>query len=529
MDHLSPVAQALSNPVILQEIFQYKSLSGKDLRLISKLWNEVILSLPRPKLCLKLNPCIKQACCDPSKFLDQIYPTISTPKLARWIKISKGCQTTHLDADSNHSREASDISAAKLISTMCQKYSETIQEIKVHSRLTILPTLYKILAKSCPKLKRLSVTCPRRRGGIDPTVATFDSPLPKKFKLEYIRFILDDPPHTFMQQIVNAAPNLKTLFIVGNLYPDLAKTPNISRLFHYGRGKTGPGGSSQAFNGDSLTRLISQIANSLIYLKIGLNTDEGKYSPDTAPDTFSLPENMPKLKVLHNRCVDIFKCPDEMGGLIGAAKKFKNLEHILFGCSAAAGKELLDKFLEVLFSSKEVLSRAVRKIVVQDLTESLGPLAKLRNVYPTVTEVELYFLHKVNAPEEMNPAVFSSQLELLLQIGGLKKITLNMTMDLSLSDFVKALSDNKELFKGKGLKQLMLLRESPTSDISDDLYESGKIEKYGIKNFIKEFESVLFATKGLELVVISGVIFRGPTAHRIINFIRDENLPVQFY
>lgn len=59
---------------------------------------------------------------------------------------------------------------------------------------------------------------------------------------------------------------------------------------------------------------------------------------------------------------------------------------------------------------------------------------------------------------------------------------------------------------GKGLKQLMLLRESPTSDISDDLYESGKIEKYGIKNFIKEFESVLFATKGLELVVISGVI-----------------------
>lgn len=52
----------------------------------------------------------------------------------------------------------------------------------------------------------------------------------------------------------------------------------------------------------------------------------------------------------------------------------------------------------------------------------------------------------------------------------------------------------------------MLLRESPAKDIADDLYESGKMEKYGIKDFIREFESVLFAMKELELVVISGVV-----------------------
>ncbi|XP_035700755.1 uncharacterized protein LOC118433180 isoform X1 [Folsomia candida] len=527
MDDLSPESQALSNPVILQEIFQYKSLSGKDLRLVSKLWNEVTLSLPRPKLCLKLNHSLKQACCDPSKFLDTIYPTLSTPKLARFIRISAGC-TYHVQQDPEgipHSRGASDVSAEKLISTVCQKYSETIQEIKIHSRLVVLPTLYEILSKYCPKLKRLSVTCPRRRGGM--MDSTFDSPLPKKSNLEYIRFILDDPPHTFMQQVLNAAPNLRTLFIVGNLYPDLDKNTNLYRLFHYGRGKNGARGSTQAFNGGSLTRLISQVANSLVYLKIGLNTDQGKYCPDTNRDEFTLPESMPKLKQLHNRCVDIFKCPDGTGGLIWAGKKFQNLDQIIFGCSvAAAGKDVLDTFLK-LFSSKVVLSRTVRKIVVQDLTESLGPLANLKIVYPFVTEVELFFLHMGGTlQEEVNPAVFSSQLEVLLKSGGLTKITFNMTLELKLSDFVKALSDNKELFKG--LKQLLLLRESPAKDIADDLYESGKMEKYGIKDFIREFESVLFAMKELELVVISGVVLRGPTAQLIINFIRDEKLPVQF-
>ncbi|OXA64220.1 hypothetical protein Fcan01_00426 [Folsomia candida] len=453
---------------------------------------------------------------------------LSNPVLCRSITISKGCKRyVNFDDASTASNLIGTLHsrvAEILILTVCNKYSDTIQEITVHCRVAVLPTLYQSLSVYCPQLKRLTVEC--RPRGMDPALEKLGAPLPVKSKLECIRFIMDDQANPFMQQVLNAAPNLKTLFITGNLYPDLSQNPNLDHLCHIGRG----GPSSRGFNGNALSRVISQVANSLTQLKVGFNTYRGKYCPLTGPKEFSLPRNMPQLKILHNRCIDIFKCPDEMGGLIGAVK-YQNLDQLIFGRSNAAGKDALDNFLEKLFNCGDVLSRTVKKVVIKDVPESLGLLANLKIVYPAVTELELFFLRDdgITLRGDVNQAVFRSQIQLLLSIRGLTKITLNMTLELSLSGLVKGLADNKYLFKGKELKQLKLLRGSDTDIIVDDLDDAGQTKRFGVGNFIQEFENVLLAMKDLELVEISAVTFRGPTAHRVISFIRDENLPVRFY
>lgn len=61
------------------------------------------------------------------------------------------------------------------------------------------------------------------------------------------------------------------------------------------------------------------------------------------------------------------------------------------------------------------------------------------------------------------------------------------------------------LSAGKELKQLKLLRGSDTDIIVDDLDDAGQTKRFGVGNFIQEFENVLLAMKDLELVEISAV------------------------
>ncbi|OXA47937.1 hypothetical protein Fcan01_16868 [Folsomia candida] len=46
---------ALQNPVILREIFKYRPLRTKEIRLMSQAWNQTLLSFPKPLIGLVLD------------------------------------------------------------------------------------------------------------------------------------------------------------------------------------------------------------------------------------------------------------------------------------------------------------------------------------------------------------------------------------------------------------------------------------------------------------------------------------------
>lgn len=442
------IFSTLKNFQILQEIFLFRGISVKRLRLVSRLWNEVVLSLPKARLRLRLNHGRKGACCNPAKFLDTIFPTLSSPKLARWICIRKGC--------SDHCRA----SAGELLAPLCARYSDTIRGIWISFKVSILPAVALILAAGCPNLKELSVSCPPRGSEEDATQEMWEFNLPQKFKLTYISLQVDDAPNPFIQKVLDSAPNLKTLILYANVYPDLGVNTKLVNLCYYGGGLD-EADAQAPFNAAEMTRLISQVGNSLKLLKIGVNTNFGKYSP--TPQNFSLPETMPKLALYCNGSVDIFKSRDELGGLREAVR-YKNLYKIELGSSAVTEKGLLDKFLEKWINSEvPLVFPGVKRLLFHGLSD-FSVLEKLRKVCPAVTDLFLVTHAKCgeNGGDDEGHGVFGNQLKGLVSMGGLSAIKLFLTMPLKLSDAVKGFSDNEELFKGKeGSVNILRHRKTP--------------------------------------------------------------------
>lgn len=333
----------------MQEIFAHDSLSGKELRLVSKLWNEVVLSSPKPKFYLKLNQRKKQACCNRGIFLDTLYLTLSSPKLTRWVDLGPGCDLGQQPDEKDHP-----LTDVELISTVSRKYSENIEMLRICSYVAVRPALYRALAEGCPNLKYLRVLCPLRGDQEAPTLPNFDPILPLKIALEHVLFVLFDHVQlTFCQKVLNSAPNLKILQLSGNLYPDLGKNTKLARLEYVGLGPAHSGGAH--FNGPALARLISQVKDSLKSLSIFVNPGGWQSS---VQEEFSLPETMPNLRVFSNFSVDILPSNDQVGGLFGLAN-CTNLRKISLGGSRVCGAGYVEKLVQILYRSNVPLGSGV--------------------------------------------------------------------------------------------------------------------------------------------------------------------------
>ncbi|OXA54342.1 uncharacterized protein LOC110850369 [Folsomia candida] len=270
METPSPEQQALQNPIILQTIFQNESLSTKNLRLVCNLWNEIILSLPQPKLSLRLTKRSESKkpsnCCDAVPF--QTFCVKMEPKLAKCI-IDYGCQKPALHSPSQRSSTA----ASRLLH-VCDKFSQIIEEVTItFVEADFVPTLYEILQNCCPNLKKVELYF-RPRGLHDEYMPSQSMiPLRVKPKLTSIRIV--DPTAQFLkmtQMIINSAPNLTRFFYHGKRYPNLSRRGTVKWIqVDMSRMKLKDISNCGSTNG--LNEMLDHVKNHLRVLVIANNFD----------------------------------------------------------------------------------------------------------------------------------------------------------------------------------------------------------------------------------------------------------------
>lgn len=223
------------------------------------------------------------ACCDPAKFLNTIFPTISSPKLARWIAIRKGCE------DPNRGREDHPSAAAELLTPVCARYSDTIRGICIYqgchtSRLVPhfgrgLPQFEGIgrILRHARRFTRWRCHPGKLGSRLTPEVQTDQYLPPSGRRAKPLR----PKGFRFRAKFENASSLRQRVPGSEQEYETCKALPFWRRVGRF----------SYALE---MSRLLAQVRNSLKFLEIAVNTNGGKYSPVIeTPQDFALPENMP--------------------------------------------------------------------------------------------------------------------------------------------------------------------------------------------------------------------------------------------
>ncbi|XP_021962011.2 uncharacterized protein LOC110857707 [Folsomia candida] len=474
------VRQALQNPLILQQIFKNGSVSGKKVRLVCHLWNEIVLSHPQPKLTLFLHT-------DPSRgdsssedeYDDdgrlkgpcsfnplQLFCVKMEPRLARCIKeyqcISKGQVAPWQKLCAIESR----------VIHVTNKFNLFLEHVTINFYSEhLIPTLYEILKTCCPNLKRLEICFEFTGFGHsldDNSYGT--SPLCIRPMLTFIK-ILDLTVHTgffkMTQLVLNSAPNLTHFTYHGDKFPDLSRNVSIKMITFGWR-------STRLLRCNGLKKMLDQVKDQLEFLHVKSNGTGSTVLIDVR-----LPK-MKRLKEFRNEVLDCFSCGDQLQDIY--TERMPCLERLLIFTI----EQNLTELLRTISRQSRILFSGVKHLHV-----------------PRIDDPEVIVGLKMSFPKLESLTIDQRNLEpQIIELGsnlractslGLKYLKLFLLDPCDkLSEVIRDLSTLKELFPS--LKTLEIEFHSYKKRVTDDLDL--------IVDGTEKMKQWFLAMKGLENVTI---------------------------
>ncbi|XP_021953436.1 uncharacterized protein LOC110850308 [Folsomia candida] len=375
----SPEQEALQNPIILQKIFQTKRLPVKNLRLVCQSWNQIILSLPEPKLCFDLmNPHGSGDplnCCTTAPL--ELVCLKMEPKLARCI----------LDEASHSKRICS--SASRLLH-VCPIFSQVIEEIVfTFVDEDLIWTMYETLQNFCPNLKKIyfQVYGMRQDYARSQNMAPFWI-RPKLTSIEIYGYDFGGRNDflflKMVQMIINAAPNLTRFVYRGDRYPDLSHCGKIKSIM-IDMSFMNLAHISSCAGANGLNKMLDQVKTHLQVLVmdnvVSLYDKEDDLDVTEGIDlvaeiAFKIPK-MPSLIKFENQLVDGFTCGDNLEDICTA--RLPSLETLKLGKSYPYYfPSNLDDLLKRAIQSKNLFS-GVKNLVLTDVrdVESINGLGQV--------------------------------------------------------------------------------------------------------------------------------------------------------
>ncbi|OXA47994.1 hypothetical protein Fcan01_16867 [Folsomia candida] len=480
--------EALRNPVILREIFKYRPLPPKEIRLMSQAWNQTVLSFPKPLLGLVLD--------SGTRNLGKSELAKMEGKLARNIR-DMGCDESTLGS-----------------LPVCMAFREFVQFLDItinHEHL--VTSLYGILANYSPNLTRLTVNYSPISHNSEsiPTIET--TTFQKHTKLTELNLMCKSGSHLnvlfeTIKTLILSAPNLLAVKIPANFYPDFSpckKLRSLSVTTNVIFPTTMPD-----FSFDELTRMLQQVSGTLETLEfedlVKIFDRMQVYEGNAAGSAFSgrVFQNiakMGKLTHLRNDLINIFSCGD---GLEDVSKMpFLKSLHISksfqpphFGNL----DDLIGKIGKYVFGTVAELN--LREIHDPEL------IGKLNISFPSLTFLSITSGRGRNSLGEISPLKIGPILEACSKLEGLAYLILEIpTYPEKLSEFVGALMKCGHFLES--LTTFMLHHHNYERQMRDDLT---------VENGIPELEQLLKSLRKIGTIMLDDVVFSPETLKNVESF-----------
>ncbi|OXA40405.1 uncharacterized protein LOC118439378 [Folsomia candida] len=499
---------ALQNPIILEKILQNGSVHGKTARLVSHFWNKIILlSMPHPKLTLRLDPWGNHAC-NPIPF--QQFCLTMEPRLARSI--------THLDLTG----ECDDHSAAQHLSSAESKllqisgqFGHFIEDLWVDcDHADFIPTtLYKIVQNCLPNLKRLRVNFVESLENADEesniNVDFYPCTLHKLISLR-IEDVTNHPGALKMTQwLLNSAPNLTYYFSDGNQLPDFGRNGSLKRVeLNVSLIEVSDLQSANFLR--KLNKILDQVKDTveLFYLRVGRELPY-QFETGIGPRDLHIPR-MKKLKEFENSALNLFSCGDKLQN-IGTAR-MPNLQSLWL--SACTSDTTLCDLLRNVMKEKD-LFKEVENLHVENL-HPVEVIAGLKTPFPKLENFSIYH-------DDMYSCLFSkvqSYLEAFAALG-LKYLEIKVLVYVNkdnFSRFIQGFSNFGKLLSS--LRGFKIRFNEKRNDFSEDLDL--------IEDRMAQMKQWLLQMKGVDDVYISGIRFTRETWEWMEIFIQENKIPIVF-
>lgn len=425
---------------ILTEILKQSSIPLKTCRLVSHFWNKMVLTLPNTKLALNLKPRHQNFGTDPAPFFE-LCNTLDD-RLAKRIS-----------ARTPFFAEASYSFAAKMI-YLCGKFSQRVESLGILLHFEdCLPHISQIFSNSCPNLKQLRIRCMFDGENYVPSPEILAAPFPRKpnltvFRLHSAELAVSPALTTFTQLVVAAAPNLKKLVLPWGVYPDLENSKFLDSLTL----KLDLARSLEVvlrdYKPSELARMLGQVGDHVVHLAFSCYGSYNKYSKhedydlvdNSTRSRIRLPGRMLKLRTFKNDMLDIIQHADLWRDIEG----MPGLETLWIGKISRTATSV-DAFLKNL-SEKERVFRKVTDLRIQELYDPTL-LARLKTAFPNLKTLGLDSLYEM----EEGGMELGVVLKACVGWGGLKHLRVRLpTYPERMWDFIKALLDGSELYKGEG-------------------------------------------------------------------------------
>ncbi|XP_021959742.1 uncharacterized protein LOC110855641 [Folsomia candida] len=251
---------ALKNPVILNKILEHLSLPDlKTSRLVCREWDDVGASLLGKRAYLIIN----QLFCYDGSNLSQM--TCVNEKLKRRLLIF-GVSQPFIPGDTS----------VEVFTQMITQIPQVTNEIKFHvtQRKFAVAFLERMALLKPTNIQHVSIFfCPHLRTLTVDHLASEYPQLLVQANLTSIKFqpgqhrLEDGHPvyETFLQALIDSAPNLTSLNVLGTFYPNLERSKKLNVLeFNLSRWHAG---TPSKLDLAALTRMLAQVKDSLIRFK----------------------------------------------------------------------------------------------------------------------------------------------------------------------------------------------------------------------------------------------------------------------
>lgn len=327
-----------------------------NVRVVCKLWNDIVLSLPNTRLAFRqFDECfqdndqeLKDFKADPFYFFERC--SILDARLARAITAS--CDTSDIQ-DPVEAIAYLYSFGAKLMH-FCDKFSEIVQilDISIHSE-HCLRYVYLALKNHLPNLKELRINCyiGALEARIDQPGAL--APKPKLALFALICRLKEDTPFvtSLARRVIKASSNLREVTLPWGFHPDLSRSKCLDTLriaLDDIKGK-----DVVYFNGSELGRMLNQVADQLVTLSFGEDDESWDFlEPGTWNRmAFRFPRRMQRLKTYRNLMIDVLECTE----ILNDIEKMPVLETLVLGKSTATWSSCLVEILQNISKSGRIL------------------------------------------------------------------------------------------------------------------------------------------------------------------------------
>lgn len=443
---------------LLRIIFQNCLFSGKHLRLVCQLWNNVLLSLPESKLYLCREP-VEHGRTENYHYDDspnfQLLCLTMESRLARSIVFN---EDIHIQRNVPNSYVPLTATASKFIH-FCDKFSKHIERIRIAPvrNLEIFPNqeyvLFSTLSRCCPNLKSIYLNLETFEkhcslGSKRSTSPQFLGCQPlHRPNLTNIT-VMCDPyvknPCALTQLLVSSAPNLANLFLSCNNFPALDTCKSLQSLeiyCHNGIART-------LVNFVQLEMMLSHVAPNLVSLSFTRPECSDDFSDNFCYSTgisslkknsFKIPR-MPNLVEFRNELIDVFPCGESLEDI--SAMRMPSLKKLTFHNSHVEERDkCVDDLLANVVTRKDYFSWEGIGVTNLKTSEIRNPkyISMLKTPFPHLTKLVV----------DSDRLKFEETMQACASLG-LVQLKLSIQHADKLSDLIRIFANNSTtLFRSK--------------------------------------------------------------------------------